>query len=95
MINRLGQETKPGNRPLILEVLLGRRGLLDKRCNNGILKGFGKKTPFWREKLTSSVNDGRRMSIHLLTRDVGQRSREHVLAGDSLIILRTSISETN
>ena len=33
MINRLGQETKPGNRPLILEVHLGRRGILDKRCN--------------------------------------------------------------
>ena len=35
------------------------------------------------------------MSIHLLTRNVDQGSKEHVLDGDSLINLRTSLSETN
>ena len=35
------------------------------------------------------------MSVHLLTRNVGQRSKGHVLDGDSLMNLRTSFSETN
>ena len=35
------------------------------------------------------------MSIDLLTRKVGQGSKEHVFDGDSLMNLRTLISETN
>ena len=35
------------------------------------------------------------MSIYLLARNVGQGSKEHVLDGDSLMNLRTSLSETN
>ena len=58
------------------------------------LKGFG-KIPSWRDKITSLVIEGRKMSIHLLTRNVGQGSKEHVFDGDSLINLRTSILETN
>ena len=41
------------------------------------LKGFG-KMPFLRDKLTSFVNEGRRMSIHCFTICVGHGSREQV-----------------
>ena len=44
------------------------------------LKGFG-KTKSWRYKLTRLVIDGRRMSIHLLTRKVGQGSKGMILMG--------------
>ena len=43
----------------------------DKRCNYGVLKGFG-KTPFWRDKLTSLVIDWKTMPTHLLTKNVSQ-----------------------
>ena len=55
------------------------------------LKGFGKMT-FLRDKLTSFVNEGRRMSIHCFTICVGHGSREQVFEGGSLINLRTSLS---
>ena len=35
------------------------------------------------------------MSLHLLTKNVAQESKEHVLDGYSLMNLRTSLSETN
>ena len=57
------------------------------------LKGFG-KMPFLRDKLTSFVNEGRRMSIHCFTICVGHGSREQVVEGASLINLRTSLSVT-
>ena len=57
------------------------------------LKGFG-KMPFLRDKLTSFVNEGRRMSRHCFTICVGHRSRELVFEGASLINLRTSLSVT-
>ena len=57
------------------------------------LKGFG-KMPFLRDKLTSFVNEGRRMSIHCFTICVGHGSREQVFEGASLINLRTSLSVT-
>ena len=41
------------------------------------LKGFGKNT-FLKRHVSSLVNDGRRISIYLLTRNVGQRSKEHI-----------------
>ena len=52
------------------------------------LKGFG-KMPFLRDKLTSLVNEGRRMSMYCFTICVGHGSREHVFEGASLINLRT------
>ena len=57
------------------------------------LKGFG-EMPFLREKFTSFVNEGRRISIHFLTICMGHGSRENVFEGASLINLRTSLSET-
>ena len=50
--------------------------------------------PFLRDKLTSFVNEGRRISIHCFTICVGHGSREQVLEGASLINLRTSLSVT-
>ena len=47
------------------------------------LKGFG-KTPFWRDKLTSLVNDGRRMSTHLLTKKGGQDLRNIIIIVGSM-----------
>ena len=35
------------------------------------------------------------MEEHLLTRNVGQGSKEHVFAGDSIPNFKTSVSETN
>ena len=55
------------------------------------LKGFG-KMPFVLDKLTSFVNEGRRMSIHCFTICVGHGSREQSFEGASLINLRTSLS---
>ena len=59
------------------------------------LKGFG-KMPFWRDKLTSFVNEGRirRISMHFFTICLGQGSREQVFEGASLTNLRTSLSVT-
>ena len=57
------------------------------------LKGFG-KMPFLRDKLTSFVNDGRRMSIHCFTICERHGSREQVFEVASLINLRTSLSVT-
>ena len=57
------------------------------------LKRFG-KMPFLRDKLTSFVNEGRRMSIHCFTICVGHGSREQVFEEASLINLRTSLSVT-
>ena len=51
------------------------------------LKGFG-KMPFLRDKLTSFVKEGRRMSIHCFTICVGHGSREQVFEGASLINLK-------
>ena len=85
MLNQLRQETKPGYWLIILEVPL-------RRHDYGILKGFG-KILFSIDKLTSCVNDGRRMSLHLLSRNVSQGSKEHVFARESLINLRTLLSE--
>ena len=48
------------------------------------LKGFG-KTPFLRDKLTSFVNEGRRISIHFLTICVGHGSREQFFEGASFL----------
>ena len=44
------------------------------------LKGFG-KMPFLRDKLTSFVNEGRRVSRHSFTICVGHGSREQVFKG--------------
>ena len=49
---------------------------------------------FLRDKLTSFVNEGRRMSTHCFTIYVGHGSREQVFEGASLINLRTSLSVT-
>ena len=48
----------------------------------------------WRDKLTSFVNEGRRISIHFFMRYVEHGSREQVLKGSSLMNLRTSLSVT-
>ena len=58
------------------------------------LNGF-EKAPSLRDKLTSLVIDERRMSIHLLTMNVGQGFKEHNFYGDTLMNVRTSLSETN
>ena len=47
------------------------------------LKGSGKMS-LWRDKLTSFVNEGRRISIHFFMRYVGHGSREQVLEGKNL-----------
>ena len=57
------------------------------------LKGFG-KMPFLRDKLTSFVNEGRRMAIHCFTTCVGHGCRKQVFEGASLINLRTLLSVT-
>ena len=57
------------------------------------LKGFG-KMPFLRDKLTSFVYEGKRMSIHCFTICVGHGSREQVFEGAYLINLRTLLSVT-
>ena len=57
------------------------------------LKGIG-KMPFWRDKLTSFVNEGRRISIHFFTICVGHGSREQVFEGTSLTNLKTLLSVT-
>ena len=46
------------------------------------LKGLG-EMPFLRDKLTSFVNEGRRMSIHCFTICVGHGSRQQVFEGAS------------
>ena len=50
--------------------------------------------PLWRDKLTSFVNEGRRILINFLTRYVGHGSTEQVLEVASLMNLRTSLSVT-
>ena len=44
------------------------------------LKGFG-KMPFWRDKLTSFVNEGRRISIHFFTVCVDMDQESKFLKG--------------
>ena len=50
--------------------------------------------PFWRDKLTSFVDEGRRISMHFFKLCVGQGSREQAFEGASLMNLRTSLSVT-
>ena len=50
--------------------------------------------PFWRDKLTSFVNEGRRIAIHFFTICVGHGSREQAFEGASLIDLTTSLLVT-
>ena len=57
------------------------------------LKGFG-KMPFLRDKLTSFVNKGRRMSMHCFTICVGHGTREQFFERASLINFRTLLSVT-
>ena len=79
-LKELGQETKHKSRPIILEVLLGETGLFDKRYFCGIFEGFW-KIPFLRDKLISLATDGRKISMYLLTRNVGKDQRSMSLLG--------------
>ena len=50
--------------------------------------------PSMNDQLTSFVSDGSSMSMHSLTRNVGQGSNRHDFVGEVLIILSTASLET-
>ena len=66
---------------------------LQAGCDVSELRSTSDK-PFWRDILTSFVNEGRMISIHFFTICVGHVSREQVFKWASLMNLRTSLSVT-
>ena len=51
---------------IVFEILFRHRSLFDKRCDYGILKGLNKH---YFGEMTGLTIDGRRMSIHFITRN--------------------------